>query len=314
GEIIKELPKYPDLEKPFNEYLKKFGDRCLEELKLETKPFGQAPEKLMTIIKGHVLAGISDKAFDSQKVRQEAEGKFTQYYKNKLLKRQIAFHVLKGARRLVSNRENLRFERTRVFGLVRKMFRGIGNDFYKQNLIYNPDDIFYLTKEEIFNFIKGTAVSANLKELISARKNEYAAFAAAPQPASRIKTTGIVYTGDFIDKTESVALTGQLIGIGCCRGIVKAKVRVVKDPSKETSLGGDILVTENTDPGWVTLFPSASGILVERGSLLSHSAILSREMGLPCIVGVAGLLASLKTGDVVEMNGETGIIKIIADE
>lgn len=310
--ILKELPAYPDLKKPFDEYLKKFGDRCLEELKLETKPFGQAPQKLIAIIKGHVLAGISNQAFDPQKVRQEAEEKFRKYYKNKLLKRQLAFHVLKGARRLVSNRENLRFERTRVFGLVRKMFRGIGNDFYNKNLINHPDDIFYLTKDEIFNFIKGTAVSTGLNELISVRKKEYSAFAAAPKPASRIKTTGIVYMGDFTDTAESTALTGQLTGIGCCRGIVKAKVRVVKDPTKETSLGGDILVTENTDPGWVILFPSASGILVERGSLLSHSAILSREMGLPCVVGITGLLASLKTGDVVEMNGETGIIKIIS--
>ncbi|MCX6351945.1 MAG: PEP-utilizing enzyme, partial [Bacteroidetes bacterium] len=77
------------------------------------------------------------------------------------------------------------------------------------------------------------------------------------------------------------------------------------------SLEGDILVTSSTDPGWVTLFPSASAIIVERGSLLSHSAIVSREMGIPCIVGVKDLLQRLKTGDEVEMNGATGDIKII---
>jgi pyruvate,water dikinase len=61
----------------------------------------------------------------------------------------------------------------------------------------------------------------------------------------------------------------------------------------------------------VTLFPSASAIIVERGSLLSHSAIVSREMGIPCIVGVTGLLRTLKTGDLVEMDGSTGFIKVI---
>jgi pyruvate,water dikinase len=59
------------------------------------------------------------------------------------------------------------------------------------------------------------------------------------------------------------------------------------------------------------LFPTASAILVERGSLLSHSAIVSREMGKPCIVGITGLLDRLKTGDVVEMDGATGEVRII---
>jgi pyruvate,water dikinase len=76
-------------------------------------------------------------------------------------------------------------------------------------------------------------------------------------------------------------------------------------------MNGDILVTTSTDPGWVTLFPSASGIIVERGSLLSHSAIVSREMGIPCIVSVTGLLKTLKTGDEIEMDGSTGVIKLI---
>jgi phosphoenolpyruvate synthase/pyruvate phosphate dikinase len=99
-----------------------------------------------------------------------------------------------------------------------------------------------------------------------------------------------------------------LKGIGCCPGRVRAKVRVVTDPKSVRSLDGDILVTSSTDPGWVTLFPSAGGIIVERGSLLSHSAIVSREMGIPCIVSVTGLLKTLKTGDIVEMDGSTGVI------
>lgn len=57
------------------------------------------------------------------------------------------------------------------------------------------------------------------------------------------------------------------------------------------------------------LFPAASGILVERGSLLSHSAIVSRELGIPAVVGVTGLLDNIKTGDMVELDGTTGVIK-----
>jgi phosphoenolpyruvate synthase/pyruvate phosphate dikinase len=105
-----------------------------------------------------------------------------------------------------------------------------------------------------------------------------------------------------------------LSGIGCCPGIVQAKVRVVMDPNEIESLNGDILVTSSTDPGWVTLFPTASAIIVERGSLLSHSAIVSREMGIPCIGSVTGLLRTLKSGDEVLMDGSTGNIKIIEND
>ena len=104
---------------------------------------------------------------------------------------------------------------------------------------------------------------------------------------------------------------GGINGLGCCPGQIKARVQVVRNPTDVKNLNGDILVTSSTDPGWVTLFPTASGILVERGSLLSHSAIVSREMGKPCIVGITGLLEMLETGDEVEMDGATGIVNII---
>ena len=84
----------------------------------------------------------------------------------------------------------------------------------------------------------------------------------------------------------------------------------MQNPKEIQTLNGDILVTSSTDPGWITLFPSASAIIVERGSLLSHSAIVSREMGIPCIVGVTGLLRTLKTGDLIEMDGSTGDVHI----
>ena len=58
------------------------------------------------------------------------------------------------------------------------------------------------------------------------------------------------------------------------------------------NLNGEILVTKRTDPGWVPLFPNCRGIIVERGSLLSHSAVIARELGVPTIVGVPGGLIS----------------------
>ncbi len=219
--------------------------------------------------------------------------------------------MLNKARYLVSNRENLRFERTRGFGMVRKIFIEIGNKFYAENCIEQPQDIFYLNQSEIFDFIKGTAVTSNLKALVKLRKEEYKTFESETL-AERIKTHGMVYVGNsFTNITNSNIIDGDMKGIACCAGQITAKVQVIHTLEDVTSLNGDILVTSSTDPGWVTLFPTCSGILVERGSLLSHSAIVSREMNIPCIVGITGLLQKLKTGDIVSMDGATGLIKII---
>jgi pyruvate,water dikinase len=60
------------------------------------------------------------------------------------------------------------------------------------------------------------------------------------------------------------------------------------------------------------LFATASALLIERGSMLSHSVIVARELGLPAVVGATGVTKKVKTGDVVELDGTTGIVKIIS--
>ncbi len=297
-----------------DEYLALFGNRCVGELKLETRTYLQEPPAFFRILKSYVTQGVTAESTGhstEQDLRQSAEAKVNKALKNKPFKKMVFHYFLKRARVLVSSRENLRYERTRAFGVVRELFCSIGNRFYAEGLIHAPQDIFFLTKEEIFGYIKGTSVNYSLNDLIALRKGQFAAFE-TEVTAERIDTRGIVYAGnDFFKHRSAEALSGDLKGMGCCPGRVRAKVQVVYHPNEVKHLNGDILVTSSTDPGWVTLFPTASAILVERGSLLSHSAIVSREMGKPCIVGITGLLARLKTGDEVEMDGATGEIKII---
>jgi len=71
-------------------------------------------------------------------------------------------------------------------------------------------------------------------------------------------------------------------------------------------------VAQHTDPSWVMIFPAARGILVERGSLLSHAAIVAREMGIPAIVSIEGLTTWLSDGDEVEFDGASGQITRVA--
>ncbi len=315
--IWNQLADHP-IKKEIDHYINKFGDRCVGELKLETISFKQEPALFIDTLKSFVKQNVTTQSTTSsidQDLRIAAESEIRAALKYSPYKRYKLNKILNKTRYFVSNRENLRYERTRVFGITREIFNAIGLQFEKNNVLDSSRDIYYLTKDEIFDFIDGTAVTKDLKPLITIRKTEYAQFDREESPAERITTYETVnYQNDFFKNEINFDPKDGLKGLGCCPGIVKAKVRIVKHPKEVESLDGDILVTSSTDPGWVTLFPTASAIIVEKGSLLSHSAIVSREMGIPCIVGVTGLLKQLKTGDVIAMDGSTGEIKRVSDE
>jgi pyruvate,water dikinase len=106
-----------------------------------------------------------------------------------------------------------------------------------------------------------------------------------------------------------VPADGKLRGIGCSPGVIEGPARVLSSPSDDLSLKKEILVAERTDPGWVPLYPAVSGILIERGSILSHSAVVAREMGIPTIVGITGLMKTVHDGDRVRMDGTAGTVE-----
>lgn len=308
--------KFPKIKNAIENYISLFGNRCVGELKLETISYAQKPELFVKIIKSYVEQKITEKKSHSNienELRTNAEAKIFKILKGKPIKKWIFKLVLNKARELVSNRENLRYERTRGFGMVRKMFTALGEKWHQKGDLEHPRDIFYTKLEEI-KAAEKSGFKPEIKKKIAERKKEFEEYKKQKPPQERFYTYGKNFTDAYIYSAEKLETLGEkLKGIGCCPGLVQAKVSIVKDPNEIDSLKGNILVTSSTDPGWVTLFPTASGILVERGSLLSHSAIVSREMGIPCIVGISGLLRSLKTGDEVLMNGSTGEIKILAE-
>ena len=305
--------RFPAFAPEIDSYLNSFGDRCIGELKLESIPYQDQPEALISMIQSFVKQGIRDHQDGiSEQLRAEAEKKLSAALKGKWIKGRLFRWVLKVTRKLVSNRENLRFSRTQAFGMVRKMYRGIGTQLAVQNIIDHKEDVFFLRQQEIHEFAAGTAVDTDLKALIALRQAQYQAWS-EQEPAARIKTYGMVnHANDFSASAIQEDLVADLDGTGCCPGKVSGTVTVVKDPSELSDLDGTILVCRSTDPGWVPLFPTAAGLLVERGSLLSHAAIVAREMGTPCIVGIKGLLSQVQTGDTVSFDGSSGKIEIIS--
>jgi pyruvate,water dikinase len=157
-------------------------------------------------------------------------------------------------------------------------------------------------------------VLENLGGLATLRQKQFDAYRDLPAPAERFETRGAVYLGNRFEaaaKSEPTNDAGELKGIGCCPGIVRGPVRVIRDPRNAQIKHGEILVAERTDPGWILLFPAAAAILVERGSLLSHSAIVAREMGIPAVVSIPALTKTLLDGEWVEMNGSLGTVRRI---
>ena len=156
-------------------------------------------------------------------------------------------------------------------------------------------------------------MTTDLKALAALRREEFDAYRQETNnmPADRFETWGLPYHRNRFQgrpTTTTVAEDGVLRGIGCSPGVVTKPVKVIRTPSEDARLDGEILVAERTDPGWVPLYPSVSGLLIERGSILSHSAIVAREMGIPTIVGILGLTSTLQTGQVVTMDGAAGTV------
>jgi pyruvate,water dikinase len=99
-------------------------------------------------------------------------------------------------------------------------------------------------------------------------------------------------------------------GIGCSPGRKIAVAKVVLEPKSDLSLDGQILVASATDPGWVFLMIAAGGLISEKGSVLSHTAIIGRELGIPTVVGVKDATTRIKDGAVVEIDGHAGTVTI----
>ncbi len=325
-EEIKKL-KDPTIHKDILHYLDLYGFRCNNEQKLEENDLHDDPSFVLNSIQKY----IKNKNYDIEElmkrehaIRSKAESRV----KNELsgIKYYVYNWVLKHTRNAVKNRENLRFLRSKSFGVNRLLFRAMGVKFKELDLIDSERDIFFLTYREIFDFITGRSETIPLRELVKIRKAQDHIFRQEQDPPDRFITHGtvglsfskpnIIQSGDLLKGKLRVSDDPNLIyGISCCPGIVKAKVLVAQTIEEAQSVDGEILVTKRTDPGWVPLFPSCKGLIIERGSLLSHSAVIARELGLPTIVGVSGdIFSKLTSGDLVELNATTGEIRKITDE
>ena len=306
ADFLAALDAHPAFAEAWRAYLAKFGSRCMGELKLETVTYDMDPTPLLAMLRGYVTVPPPKPA--------DPPAPDLSALKGHPLRRFLFNRLRTAARRYVSNRENLRFERTRLFAIVRRLMLAFGGRLVASGFLDQPRDVFYLTFQEVLGSAGGCADAAGFRAAVAARRAQFAAYERMEPLPERFETRGAV---PVVAASPSVPVepgTGTLTGIGCCRGTVRGKARVIRDLSNAAEVTGCILVAERTDPGWGPLFPLAKGVLVERGSVLSHAAILTRELGIPCVVGVKGLLAAVKDGDEVELDGAAGTVRVLGKE
>ena len=307
-EIFK-LTQNAEFNSTLNEYMEKFGDRTVHELKLEAPTLREEPLFLIKMI--YSLSITENVQEHTKRNILEEQKKIYDSLKINPIKKYLLKKTLFYAKKFIRLRENLRYERTKVFGTVRKIMKKMGVHLKNNNLINNEKDVFYLTVDEIFGLVDGSIIDVDLQKLIELRKEEYKKYETEAILPDRFLTRGFLgenfYYEDLTGNSQLDENTLQ--GTGCSKGIVKGKVKIVLNPMDTQVEDGDIVVTKSTDPSWVMVFPLLKGLIVEKGSLLSHSAIISREMNIPAIVGVQGATSILKTGDMVQFDGSTGIIK-----
>ena len=284
----------------FEKYIEKYGDRNVEELKLESRTFRTNPEILQRRIDEYCEHPKKlEQLYNSM---MHAETKDTSKY-GRLVRAQ-----LRRCENGIRNREVSRLNRSRIFGIVRDVFDHVGRLLAHEKAIARAEDIYYLRIDEVEKYVRKPF---NLKEIVAKRKAEYAIFAQLPGYSK------LIFADREFDKLPTMINSRAqkfsreyLRGTPCSDGCVTAKVVVVESAQDLQDTHGKILVTRSTDPGWVFVLSTAKGVISERGSLLSHTAIISRELGVPAVVGIKDVTKILQTGDLVTIDGHTGEVKV----
>ena len=293
---------YPEFAAAVGKFINQYGDRTAGELKLETATMRVEPLIFYRYLRNFLVAG-PDSPTPVPALHPAAVQELQTLIQPRLFWfRRRVWRSLSNLQRGIRYREALRLERTRLFGMYRALYRALGQKLTQSAQLQYPEDIFYLTETEI------TAAGAapnnpETQHLVQDRKAEFALYrkeevpnrimVPAP-PAPEIGT-------DYSDLNE-------LRGTGCYPGIVTGEALVITEPGGELAVAGKIVAALRTDPGWAALFPSCKGVLIEKGSALSHSVILLRELGIPTIINIPHLVKRVKSGQLLTINGSTGEI------
>jgi pyruvate,water dikinase len=190
---------------------------------------------------------------------------------------------------------------------MRKLLIGLGKRLSDEGILNKNDDIFFLKIKEIAPIVHGKT-DFNINQVIEDRRAEYDRNCSVTPPGIVIGKFDLDnYIPAKIDEDAEI-----LNGFGVSPGKATGRARVIlRADTQEQLLAGEILVAPFTDPGWTPYFVPAAAIVMDEGGTISHGSIVAREYGIPAVVNVGDGTKIIKTGQMIEVDGDNGVVRIL---
>ena len=299
-----------------DEFLAEYGSRGPNEWDIAAATWETTPDLALTLID---RMRLQDDADDPLATHREREAE------REALTAEIAALVegdaeangqflagVASAGSFVPGRERSKTNIIRVIHEARLAIWEIGRRRMETGLVADPADICMLFEHELEQLIEGRLDDP--AGLIDQRKAHYDHLLELEPP--------FIINGEAPpqdqwarrgDHVAARAEDGEVLqGMPGCPGTYRGRARVVLDPGNPGALQpGDVLVAPHTDPAWTPLFVPAGAVVVNVGAALSHAIIVSRELGIPCVVSATGATDRIPDGALVEVDGDTGKVTVL---
>ncbi|KAL1502561.1 hypothetical protein ABEB36_007686 [Hypothenemus hampei] len=290
--------KCPAALKIFEEFVEKHGHRCIGEFELLSQTWGLNPSLLIPVIQANTK-NMQDVAKKQPKTIEQIINELETPVN--FVTRKILTYTLTNLRKAVGRREKSKSYLIQSFHKTRLAYHKLAKVMVLEGLLPSENLVFHLTKYELGQVVHRRSPclinKAMRREKLHSKWNKIKfpeLNYGMPQPEN--------------DEIEMISDASYVCyGTPVCNGTVQARACVITSLDEIGALEkGDILITYCTDIGWSPYFPMLSGVVTELGGLVSHGAVVAREYGLPCVVGVKNVTKIFKTGDTVYLSCKTG--------
>jgi len=292
-------------------FIENYGFRGPKELDIATPRYYEKPGEVFDLLKtmgGLENQDLTPKGIFGQGAKQRVESvQFLEGYlaKKRPGKVKVFMKSYKQLKNFAAYRESPKYYIIMTIDYLRRRALALGKKWVDAGRLDSADQVFDLRWDEFKQAEMDSSI--DIRVLAKTNHDYFAQFNPDNDPPIVIDSRG------FIPKLPPQPhRENEIVGTPVSSGIVRGSVKVLRTPDEKSILPGDILVTKATDPGWTTLFINAGGVLLETGGALQHGASIAREMGKPCIVGIEDVTKILNDNQTVELDGSTGIIKILS--
>lgn len=294
--------------KAWLEFLAEHGHHARGELEFGSPRWAECPDDVLAMVVGLLDVPLADDIVSAHAARGKqaaAEEKRVLATLGPLARVRFRW-LLRNARAGARMRENLKNEGVRVLAAGRQALLALGASMAERGVFETADDILFLERAEVAPVRAGTLDAG---PLVASRRADYDRNRTlTPPPVVIGEWDGVAHSPDL----ETPFEPDELTGLGVAAGVARGPARVIRSlQSSERVLPGEVLVAPFTDPGWTPYFIPAAAIVVDMGGMLSHGSIIAREYGIPAVVNVGPATTIISTGDLVEVDGSHGVVRIL---